>query len=48
MSCQILAQVLTRGFGSSIPIRGLNANLDELLVAGSNYNVLVCAESKKL
>ena len=27
-------------------IRGLNANLDELAVPGSNYYVLVCAESK--
>ena len=27
-------------------IRGLHANLDELAVAGSDYDVLVCAESK--
>ena len=27
-------------------IRGLHVNLDELAVAGSDYNVLVCAESK--
>ena len=27
-------------------IRGLHANLDELPVAGSEYDVLVCAESK--
>ena len=27
-------------------IRGLRANLDELAVAGSDYDVLVCAESK--
>ena len=27
-------------------IRGLHANLDELAVAGSDYGVLVCAESK--
>ena len=27
-------------------IRGLHANLDELAVAGSPYDVLVCAESK--
>ena len=27
-------------------IRGLPANLDELAVAGSGYDVLVCAESK--
>ena len=26
--------------------RGLHANLDELAVAGSDYDVLVCAESK--
>ena len=27
-------------------IRGLHASLDELAVAGSDYDVLVCAESK--
>ena len=27
-------------------IRGLHVNLDELTVAGSDYDVLVCAESK--
>ena len=27
-------------------IRGLHANLDELAVAGSGYDVLVCAEDK--
>ena len=27
-------------------MRGLHANLDELLVAGSDYDVLVSAESK--
>ena len=27
-------------------IRGLHANFDELAVAGSDYDVLVCAESK--
>ena len=27
-------------------IRGLHSNLDELVVAGSDYDVLVCAESK--
>ena len=27
-------------------ICGLRANLDELAVAGSDYDVLVCAESK--
>ena len=27
-------------------IRGLHANLDEMAVAGSDYDVLVCAESK--
>ena len=27
-------------------IRGLHANLDELDVAGSDYDVLVCTESK--
>ena len=27
-------------------ISGLHANLDELAVAGSDYDVLVCAESK--
>ena len=27
-------------------IRGLRAHLDELAVAGSGYDVLVCAESK--
>ena len=42
--CQIRSQVLTRGFGSTIC--GLHANLDELAVAGSDYDVLSCVESK--
>ena len=51
---QILVQVLTKETRGPLMdsgvlysnIRGLHANLNELAVAGSNYDVLVCAESK--
>ena len=42
ISSQIQVQVL---IGSSSNTRGLPANLDELAVVGSGYDVLECAES---
>ena len=49
MSSQILVQVLTRGFGFSIPkFVVFMKNLDELAVAESDYDVLVCASLKSL
>ena len=36
----------TRVQGLYSNIRGLHANLDEFAVAGSDYDILVCSESK--
>ena len=47
MASQILVHALTRGFGFSIPSSVVSVkNLDVLAEAGSDYDVLVCAESK--
>ena len=47
MSSQIRVQVITGGFGSSIPTCGLHAYLNELAaVSRSDYDVLVCVEFK--
>ena len=47
MWSQIRVQVLTRGFVSSIPTFVVfMPNWGELAVAGSDYDVLVCAKSK--
>ena len=47
MSSQILVLVLyKRVLVLYFHVRGLHSNLDELAVAGLDYDVLVCVESK--